>query len=166
HQALLFRQLSADITYFAHTTQPSDQELVQLAARGIPVVLGEVAAVETADDRLLGLRMQDGTVVPRQAVAVATRMIARAGFLGSLGLQPVDHPSGVGQHLPVDPIGRTEAPGVWAAGNVTDPFAQVGAAAAAGAFAGAQINADLVTAETQAAVNAYRASRAEPVLLP
>lgn len=162
HQALLFRQLSADITYFAHTTQPSDQELVQLAARGIPVVLGEVAAVETADDRLLGLRMQDGTVVPRQAVAVATRMIARAGFLGSLGLQPVDHPSGVGQHLPVDPIGRTEAPGVWAAGNVTDPFAQVGAAAAAGAFAGAQINADLVAEQTRRAVAAYRTHAVVP----
>jgi thioredoxin reductase len=131
HQALLFRQLSVDVTYFTHTTQPSDD-----------------------------------TVVPREVVAVATRMIARAGFLTSLGLQAVDHPSGAGQHLPVDPLGRTDVPGVWAAGNVSDPFAQVGAAAAAGAFAGAQINADLVTAEAQAAVDAYRASQAEPVLLP
>ncbi len=166
HQALLFRQLSADVTYFAHTTQPSEEESMQLAARGIPVVVGDVAAVAIANDRLVGLRMHDGTVVRRQAVAVGTRMIARAGFLGSLGLRPVDHPSGAGEHLPVDPIGRTDVPGVWAAGNVTDPFAQVGAAAAAGAFAGAQINADLVTAETQAAVDASRASRAEPVLLP
>jgi len=51
-------------------------------------------------------------------------------------------------------------PGVWAAGNVTDPFAQVGAAAAAGAFAGAQINADLVEQETQAAVAALTAEPA------
>jgi thioredoxin reductase len=43
-------------------------------------------------------------------------------------------------------------PGVWAAGNVTDLSAQVGASAAAGALAGAVINADLVEEETRLAV--------------
>ena len=47
-------------------------------------------------------------------------------------------------------------PGVWVAGNVTDLSAQVGGAAAAAAFAAAQINFDLVTEETAAAVAAYR----------
>jgi hypothetical protein len=42
------------------------------------------------------------------------------------------------------------------AGNVTDLTAQVGAAAAAGAMAGAHINADLVTEETRDAVLAHR----------
>jgi hypothetical protein len=46
----------------------------------------------------------------------------------------------------------TEVPGVWVAGNVTDLTAQVGASAAAGAMAGAHINADLVTEETRDAV--------------
>jgi hypothetical protein len=50
----------------------------------------------------------------------------------------------------------TEVPGVWVAGNVTDLTAQVGAAAAAGAMAGAHINADLVTEETRDAVRDYR----------
>jgi hypothetical protein len=45
---------------------------------------------------------------------------------------------------------------VWVAGNVTDLTAQVGAAAAAGAMAGAHINADLVTEETRDAVHDYR----------
>jgi thioredoxin reductase len=48
--------------------------------------------------------------------------------------------------------GRTECPGVWVAGNVTDLVAQVGASAAAGAAAGAQINADLVAEETREAI--------------
>lgn len=39
-------------------------------------------------------------------------------------------------------------PGVWVAGNVTDLFAQLGPAAAAGAATAAQINADLVEEET------------------
>ena len=79
-------------------------------------------------------------------------------FLSGIGLRAVEHPSGAGAHVPVDALGRTEVPGVWAAGNVSDPFAQVGAAAAAGAFAAAQINADLVTEETGMAVQALRAS--------
>ena len=154
HQALLFRQLSDDIVYFRRETVLGDAEAVQLAARGIRVVDGEVSALVIADDRLAGVRLADGSVVPRQAVTVGARMTARAGFLADLGLKPSEHPSGMGVHIPADPAGRTEVPGVWAAGNVTDLFAQVGASAAAGALAGAVINADLVEEETRRAVEA------------
>jgi thioredoxin reductase len=84
-------------------------------------------------------------------------MTERAGFLADLGLKASEHPSGMGSHIPADPTGRAEVPGVWAAGNVTDLGAQVGvvgAAAAAGALAGAVINADLVEEETRQAVAA------------
>jgi len=157
HQALLFRQWSADVTLFTHRAPAPDPEQAErLAARGIAVVTGEVAALEVAGDRLTGVRLADGTVIAREVVAVAPRMVARAGLLESLGLRAVEHPSGAGEHVPADPTGRTEVAGVWVAGNVTDLTAQVGAAAAAGAFAAAQINVDLVTEETDAAVAAYR----------
>ena len=157
HQALLFRQWSADVTLFTHRSPaPDPEQAEQLAARGIAVVAGEVAALEVAGDRLAGLRLADGTVVAREVVAVASRMVARADLLASLGLRAVEHPSGAGEHVPADPTGRTEVPGVWVAGNVTELTAQVGAAAAAGALAAAHINADLVTEETDAAVAAYR----------
>jgi thioredoxin reductase len=154
HQALLFRQLSDDVIYFRRGTVLDDAEAAQLAARGIRVVDGEVSALVVADDRLAGVRLADGSVIPRQAVAVGARMTARAGFLADLGLKPSEHPSGMGSHIPADPAGRTEVPGVWAAGNVTDLSAQVGASAAAGALAGAVINADLVEEETRRAVEA------------
>ena len=149
HQALLFSQLSGDVTFVTHAAPPLDEEQAALlSARGVRVVAGEVAGVEVVDDRLCGLRLVDGSLVEREVVAVATRMVARAGFLGDLGLLPVDHPSGMGVHLPAEPVtGRTDVPGVWAAGNVVDVSAQVGASAAAGAMAGAQINADLVMAD-------------------
>jgi thioredoxin reductase len=44
----------------------------------------------------------------------------------------------------VDPTGRSAVPGVWLAGNVTDPMAQVISSAAAGLQAGAMINVDLI----------------------
>ena len=157
HQALLFRQWSADVTLFTHRAPAPDPEQAErLAARGIAVVTGEVAALEVAGDRLTGVRLADGTVIAREVVAVAPRMVARAGLLESLGLRAVEHPSGAGEHVPADPTGRTEVAGVWVAGNVTDLSAQVGTAAAAAAFAAAQINLELVTEETDAAVAAYR----------
>ncbi|MBW4716363.1 NAD(P)/FAD-dependent oxidoreductase [Saccharothrix obliqua] len=152
HQVLLFRQLSEDVVYFAHRTALSAEDAAKLAARGVRVVVGEVAGLELGDDWIRGVRLADDSVVPREVVAVATRMVARDGFLAGLGLRAVDHPSGMGVHVPVDAAGRTDVPGVWAAGNVTDLSAQVGASAAAGAHAGAQINADLVVEEAERAV--------------
>ncbi|MEU4240688.1 NAD(P)/FAD-dependent oxidoreductase [Actinoplanes sp. NPDC026619] len=155
HHALLFRQLTGDLMFFQHQ-QPdlTDEQAEQLAARGITVVTGEVAEIEINNDAIDGVRLKSGSVIPRRVIAVATRMVARADFLAGLGLKAVPHMSGMGEHVPADPTGRTEVPGVWAAGNVTDLSAQVGSAAAAGAFAGAQINMDLVVAETALAVAA------------
>ena len=156
HQALLFRQWSADVTLFLHRAPvPDPEQAERLAARGIAVVTGEVAALEVAGDRLAGVRLADGTVIAREVVAVAPRMVARAGLLASLGLRAVEHPSGAGEHVPADPTGRTDVPGVWVAGNVTDLTAQVGAAAAAAALAAAQINADLVAEDTRAAIEKF-----------
>jgi thioredoxin reductase len=157
HQALLFRQLSDDVVYFRQGTVLADAAAAQLAARGIRVVDDEVAAIVITDDHLAGVRLADGSVVARQALAVGARMTARAGFLSDLGLKASEHPSGMGTHVPADPAGRTEVPGVWAAGNVADLSAQVGASAAAGALAGAVINADLVEEETRRAVEAQAA---------
>ncbi|NHD15961.1 NAD(P)/FAD-dependent oxidoreductase [Actinopolyspora sp. BKK1] len=157
HQALLFRQWSADVVLFTHTAgPPTDEEAERLAARGVDVVDREVVGVEATEQRLTGVRLVDGTTVAREALAVSPRLTARAGFLADLGLHPVEHPAGVGQYLPCDELGRTEVTGVWVAGNVTELSAQVGNAAAAGAATAARINAELVTEETDRAVAAGR----------
>src|SRR5215211_2139488 len=97
HQALLFRQWSAEVTLLTHTmAPPTGEEAEQLAARGIGVVDGEVAALEVVEDRLVGVRLGDGTAVALDALAVSPRMVARAGFLAALGLRPAEHPSGLG----------------------------------------------------------------------
>lgn len=153
HQALLFRQLSDDVVLFLHD-QPAlpDDEAEKLEARGITVVPGVVAGLQLEDDRIAAVRLADGTTVARSVVAVGARTAARVPFLEPLGLSAVEHASGMGAHVGADEVGRTEVPGVWVAGNATDLSAQVGAAAAAGALAGGQINADLVAEEARTAV--------------
>jgi thioredoxin reductase len=155
HQALLFRQLSEDLIYFTNGMPLPSDDAEKLAARAVRVVDGDVARLETDGGRLSGVRMRDGALIRREALVVASRLVADAGFFADLGLMPKEHPSGLGEHIEVDPTGRTEISGVWAAGNVTDPGAQVGSSAAAGATAGAQINADLVDEETRRAIEAF-----------
>jgi len=160
HGAQLFRQWSADVSLFLHTApEPSKEEYEQLAARGIAVVDGEVAGLEVSDDRLVGVRLRSGELVPREAVVVSPRFTARTDLLASLGLETVELEVGghvIGSRVPADPTGATDAPGVWVAGNSADPMAQVIGAAAAGLQAGAVINADLVAADIRQAVAEHR----------
>ena len=161
HQALLFRQLTEQVTVLLNSAPELGGEVrEQLDARGVAVVEGEVAALEVAGDRLTGVRLRSGQVVPCQAVVVQPRFTARAGVLSSLGLEPavleVDGQV-VGSSVPAGPAGDTAVPGVWVAGNVADLRAQVISSAAAGLNTAAAINADLIDEDVRAAVAARRA---------
>ena len=148
HQALMFSQLSPDVVLFAHGVEFSGDDRGVLAARGVRVVEGAVVGVEVTDDRLSGVRLADGEVVPREAVVVASFVRARTDHLAGLGLEVEELRMGdlvLGTKVAADGGGRTAVPGVWAAGNAVEPMAQVVGAMTAGLLAGAQINMDLIT---------------------
>ncbi|SDI18488.1 thioredoxin reductase (NADPH) [Sinosporangium album] len=165
HQALLWRQWSRDITLFLHTgPEPTAEDYGKLAARGIAVVPGRVTALETAGGRLHAVRLhavrpEAGNPVRCRVLVVAPRFAARADFLTSVGLKPAEHRVDgrlVGTYVASDGKGATAVPGVYAAGNVTNPNDQVMAAAVAGARAAAAVNTDLIDEETRRAVSADR----------
>lgn len=146
--ALLIRQWSADVTFFAHTSGLSDTERRQLDARDITVVTGEVTRLVVEDDRLTGVELSDGRFVARAAVFVRPGIHPHPdGLLASLGCSYDE--SGF---VITDRTGLTSSPGVWAAGNVADPRAQVITAAGAGSAAAIAINNDLVQADVDWAV--------------
>ena len=70
---------------------------------------------------------------------------------GPLGLQPVAHPSGLGDFVETDATGATVVPGLFAAGNMTDPSYQVLQAAANGSRVGAMISFSLADDDLRAA---------------
>jgi thioredoxin reductase len=148
--ALLVRQWSDDVVFFAHTYQLTSVELIQLEARGVRVVHGTVTRLVVNADQLTGVELDDGSVVDRTAVFVRPGNVPRAdGLLQALGCNI----NGAG-FATVDATGGTSAPGVWAAGNVVDPRAQVITAAGAGSAAAIAINADLVLDELETALAA------------
>jgi thioredoxin reductase len=156
HQALMFRQLSEDVTLFPHTGPDlTDEQRERLAARRIAVVEGEVAGLEVTGDRLTGVRLTSDTVIPRQALTIQPRFTARADLVAALGLEPVERVVDghvVGSFVPAEPTGATAVPGLWVAGNITDIMAQVISSAAAGLMTGAAINGDLVEEDVRLAI--------------
>ena len=149
--ALLVRQWSDDVAYFTHTSELTAGERDQLAARAVAVVDGPVSRLVVSDDRLTGVELATGQIVPRAAVFVRPTFVANNDLLEQLGC--VTHPNG---WTVADSVGRTSVPGVWAAGNAVNPRAQVVTAAGEGSAAAIAINNDLVVEDTELAVTAYR----------
>jgi thioredoxin reductase (NADPH) len=156
HQALLFQQLSDDVTLFVHTMpDPGDEAWGQLAALGVRTVSGSVDRLHIEDGILRAVVLEDGHEFGVDAVAVAPRFVARAELYEKLGGQLAEHP--MGWFVPTREMGRTDVPGVWAAGNVSDLSASVSVAMGEGVTAAGAINADLVAEEARAAVRARSA---------
>ena len=155
HHAWLFRQLTDDLIYFTRGTELDVDTRARFTARNIRIIeTGVKEVVNDNDGALCGVRLTDGTFVGRRVLAVATRMQARTEGLEGLKLPMEDLPDNMGRRFVSAMAGTTEIPGVWVAGNATDLTAQVGASAAAGALAGAHINALLAAADTDAALAA------------
>jgi thioredoxin reductase len=147
--AHLVRVWSDDLIFFAHTYPVTADERAGLAARGIAVVDGVVAGLSVDDDRLTGVELVDGRVVPRAAVFVRPAVRPHNdGLLASLGCE-LD----AAGFAVADATGRTSVPGVWVAGNAANPRAQVITAAGEGSAAAIALNADLVADDVRSATN-------------
>lgn len=148
HQALLFRQLSDDVTVVVQPGgEPDAESATLLAAVGVRVVDAVATAVEGGAD----LRLGDGSLLEADAVVVGPRFTVRGELFEQLGGSMVVHPMTGMPFIDVDPTGRTGVEGVWAAGNVRDQAGQVVASAAQGVLAGAAVNGDLVMTDARAA---------------
>jgi thioredoxin reductase len=142
HQALLLTQWSKNITLFLHdVAELPDGQREQLDAAGIRVVTTPIEETLTTNDKLTGVRLQDGTVVALDVLFAAGTPVPRDTLLRDLGARTT--PTPVGPYTEVDPTGRTSVPGVWAVGNAAGPTEQVVNAMSAGYRAGQTINAEL-----------------------
>lgn len=149
--AHIVRQWSSDVVHFTNGGTLTASEREQLVARAIGIVDEPVARLIVEDDRLTGVELVSGAVVPRAAVFVRPTFVANDQLLTDLGCA-----TGTNGWVSVDATGATSVPGVWAAGNATNPRAQVITAAGEGSAAAIAINNDLVTEDIPIAVANFR----------
>ena len=152
HTAGLFRQLSARLTVVLHDQADVERaQLESLRAAGVEVVARQVRRIVTGDDGcVVAVELADGERIEADAIAVVPRFRVRAEPFASLGLRPAAHPNGLGDFIETDAMGATAVPGLYAAGNVTDPSQQVSQAAANGSRVGAMISFSLADDDIRA----------------
>ena len=153
HTARLFRQLTARLTVVVHDgVDVEPAELDGLRTSGVQIIDGDVRRVVTGDGgRVAAVELIDDRRIPAVAVVVSPRFRVRAEPFAPLGLRTAAHPSGLGDFVETDPTGATVVPGLFAAGNLTDPSQQVSQAAANGSRVGAMISFSLADEDIRAA---------------
>ncbi len=152
HTVVLWRQLSAQLTVVLHDPIDVDgSELDALRASGVDVRYEQASRIVTGvDGHVMAVELSDHERIDADAVVVGPRFTVRAEPFASLGVAPAAHPSGLGDFLEADATGATAVPGLYAAGNVTDPSQQVLQAAAHGSRVGAMISFSLAEDDTRA----------------
>ncbi|WP_323102169.1 NAD(P)/FAD-dependent oxidoreductase [Intrasporangium sp. YIM S08009] len=145
--AHIVRQWTPDLVLFVPEGLLTDEDRSRLVARAIGIVEGDVERLVIEDDALHGVAMSDGRVVPRDALFVPPRFTPHADLLAGIGC-------GLDEHgwPTTGADGATTVPGVWVAGNVADPRAQVVTAAGQGSATAIAINNDLVDDDIRTAV--------------
>jgi thioredoxin reductase len=150
----IVRQWSDDVVLFAPIDALTSTQRAELIARAVGIVESTVTGIIVNDDVLTGVTLADGRRVARDTLFVPPIFTAHSDLLIRLGCD-IDDAGWVitGQH------GATSIPGVWAAGNVANPRAQVITAAGEGSAAAIAINADLVSDDVRAAVREFSPHR-------
>ncbi|MCI1746895.1 MAG: FAD-dependent oxidoreductase [Acidipropionibacterium sp.] len=153
HQTALFRHLADHLTAVLHDPAGIDEEVLDtLTASGVAVERHRVRRVLAAPEgNVSGVELDDGCVLDADAVVVGPRFRARVEVLAGAGLTAGPHPTGVGDALAVDPRGETAVPGIYAAGNLTDPSLQALPSAAQGSQVGAMIAFSLAEEDLRSA---------------
>ncbi|MEE6286290.1 FAD-dependent oxidoreductase [Georgenia sp. MJ173] len=156
HHAMLFSQLSDQVTVFLHEApDPTEEQWEQLAALNVSVVRPRVDRLVVEGAKVRAIQIDGGRTFEADAVVIAPRFNARTGLYEQLGGTAETTP--FGKQIPTDPRGMTPVPGVWAAGNASEPMAMVVASTASGVATGSAVHGDLAFADLNQAVRARRA---------
>lgn len=155
HQALLFSQLSDQVTVFLHEApDPTEEQWEQLAALNVSVVRPRVERLVVEGTQVRAVQIEGGRTFDTDAVVVAPEFRGRTELYEALGGESTDTP--FGRQIQADQRGMTAIPGVWATGNASELMASLLPAMAAGMTTGGAVHGDLAFADLGQAVEARR----------
>ena len=150
--AQIVRQWADDVVLFVpagspHQRRPRGTSWPEPSA----IVEGPIARLVIEDDRLTGIELDRRALRPAGCAVRAADVSCRTAGCSLASAAELDEQGWVvtGQS------GATSVPGVWAAGNVANPRAQVITAAGEGSAAAIAINADLVDEDVRDAVHDF-----------
>jgi len=143
HQALLIPDWSADVTLFTNGAfAPDEAQRAALDARGVRVEERPVRALLGDTPRLDGIRLDDGSVVPLDALFTASRTRMASPLAEQLGCAFDEGMQG--PLVRTDERKATTVPGVYAAGDAARQQHNATLASADGVLAGIGAHQSLI----------------------
>lgn len=143
-QALLIREWG-DVTFFPNGIATLDDATrASLAARGVTIEEGEVAAIIGEPGQLTGIELRDGRTVALDAVFTGVPVRMGSPLPAALGCAFDDSP--IGPIIRTDAIKQTTVPGVFAAGDAARLWSSIAPAVADGYLAGVAAHRSLMMA--------------------
>jgi thioredoxin reductase len=140
--AILITEWGPTTLFLNGAEGPDAEARARLQARGVAVEPGRIAGLEGQGTDLAGVRIDDGRLVPIEALFVAPHTRPASPLGEQLGCAFDDGPSG--KLLHVDAMKMTTVPGVYAAGDLAMAFSNATLASADGLMAGVSMHRSLV----------------------
>ncbi|MGO2140754.1 MAG: NAD(P)/FAD-dependent oxidoreductase [Leucobacter sp.] len=154
HQAALMRRYSDRVTFYPNGIAVPAHQRRELDSIGVVTVDdGSVSRLERSAGGV-ELSLACGATTTHDAVFIAPHMVPRDEALSGLGLARAPQ----GGWITVDATGRTSLGGVWAAGNISNPRAQVITAAGEGSAAAIDMSGYLLGLDLGRSLNGEAAS--------
>ncbi|HEX2150072.1 MAG TPA: NAD(P)/FAD-dependent oxidoreductase [Actinomycetota bacterium] len=145
HRALLLKMWSDDVTLLANGPAQFDgAEAKKLSKAGVAIDVRRVLRVRGEGDRLSAVEFEDGTSRPLGGLLVPVTLRQRSALAEQLGATYAEAGPVVANAVQVDPMFRTQVPGLSAAGDASVQMPSVANAVAAGSNAAAAIVQSLV----------------------
>jgi len=121
-------------------------ERAALAARGVTIEDGAVAAIVHEDGALAGVRLTDGRTIALDALFIGVPWHLTSPLAEQLGCALDD--TMLGPIIRVEAMGQTTVPGVYAAGDAAVMMKSLSGAVASGYAVGAMVHQSLIPALT------------------
>ncbi|RTQ32022.1 NAD(P)/FAD-dependent oxidoreductase [Variovorax gossypii] len=140
--ALLIAEWGPTTLFLNGGEAPDAEACAKLQARGVTIESGRIAGLEGEGRSLTGVRIDDGRLLPIEALYVAPRTRPASPLAEQLGCAFDDGP--LGKVLRVDAMKMTTVPGAYAAGDLAMMFSNATLASADGLSAGVSMHRSMV----------------------
>ncbi len=111
----------------------------ELDRRGIPTFDSPIREIESVEGMVRHVALEDGTIVPCAGIFFAPTLAAGSELPRSLGCRMTESGS-----VLADAFGKTNVPGVYAAGDAATELYQIALAVSMGSLTGVGINSELL----------------------
>jgi thioredoxin reductase len=139
--AQLINQWTKELTIFTNGAPTFSEEIrSKIQGLGIDIVESNISSIDHEQGKLQHLNFIDGTIVTLDALYARLPFEQHSDIPEKLGCDMTEH-----GYLKIDDLKQTNIAGVYAAGDNASMMRAVSAAVAAGGFAGAIINKDLIS---------------------